>query len=80
MYRIRIYHFNILHLSIPIKKNEIMRATVSHSEPTKIQVMTKELLKGQGVKKIGLKSNGETRYLLTQKAYDKISNKCTWIN
>ena len=57
----------------------LMKATASNSEPTKIQVMTKEVLKGQGIKKMGLKSNGDTRYLLTQKAYDKIADKCTWI-
>lgn len=56
-----------------------MIATVSNSEPTKIQVFTKEILKGRGVKAMNLKSNGEIRYLLTQKAYDKIADKCTWI-
>lgn len=56
-----------------------MRANTSNSEPTKMQVFTKEVLKGRGVKNMGLKSNGETRYLLTQAAYDKISDKCTWI-
>ena len=57
-----------------------MRATISHSETGKIQVFTKELLKGVGIKNMGLKSNGETRYLLTQKAYDKIQHLCKWEN
>tara|TARA_R110002020_G_scaffold465503_2_gene686961 strand:+ start:2152 stop:2325 length:174 start_codon:yes stop_codon:yes gene_type:complete len=56
-----------------------MRATVSNSESGKIQVFTTKELKGRGVKNMGLKSNGETRYLLTQTAYDKISNDCEWI-
>jgi len=56
-----------------------MRATVSHSEPGKFQVFTTKELKGRGVKKMNLKSNGETRYLLTQKAYDKIQHNCEWI-
>ena len=56
-----------------------MKATISHSEPGKIQVFTKKLLKGRGIKNMGLKSNGETRYLLTQTAYDKIADQCEWI-
>ena len=56
-----------------------MRATISHSEPGKIQVFTKKVLKGRGIKNIGLKSNGETRFLLTQTAYDKIADQCEWI-
>jgi len=56
-----------------------MRATVSYSESGKIQVFTTKELKGRGVRNIGLKSNGETRYLLTQKAYDKIQHLCEWI-
>jgi len=56
-----------------------MRATVSYSEPTKIQVFTKEVLKGRGIKNMGLKSNGETRYLLTDRAYEKIADRCEWI-
>ena len=55
-----------------------MRATASNSEPGKIQVFTKEVLKGRGIKNMGLKSTGETRYLLTQTAYDKIADKCKW--
>ena len=61
------------------KSNEIMRATVSYSNPTKVQVFTTNELKGQGVKNMGLKSNGETIYLLTQKAYEKIQDQCEWI-
>ena len=57
-----------------------MKATISNSEAGKVQVFTTEVLKGQGVKNMGIKSNGDTRYLLTQKAYDKISNRCTWEN
>lgn len=60
-------------------KQRVMRATVSNSQPGKIQVMTKEVLKGQGIKAVSIKSNGETRYLLTQKAYDKIADLCEWI-
>ena len=56
-----------------------MRATISNSEPGKIQVMTTNKLTGQGVKAASIKENGETRYLLTQKAYDKIQHLCTWI-
>ena len=56
-----------------------MRATISNSEPGKIQVMTTNKLTGQGVKAASVKENGETRYLLTQKAYDKIQHLCTWI-
>ena len=57
-----------------------MRATVSHSETDKIQVMTSKTLKGQGIKKVGIKSNGESRYLLTQKAFEKVQHLCEWIN
>ena len=56
-----------------------MKATHSHSEPGKIQVFTKKALKGRGIKKIGFKSNGEIKYLLTQTAFDKISSECEWI-
>lgn len=57
----------------------IMKATISNSEAGKIQVFTKEVLKGRGIKNMGVKSNGETRYLLTQTAYDKIADRCEWI-
>jgi len=57
-----------------------MRAAVSYSEPGKIQVFTTNDLKGQGVKFMNVKSNGEKRYLLTQKAFDKIQTKCNWID
>lgn len=56
-----------------------MKATISNSESGKVQVFTKEELKGQGIKNMGSKSNGETRYLLTQKAYEKIQHLCVWI-
>ena len=57
-----------------------MRAKISNSEPGKIQVFTTKKLSGVGVKFASLKENGETRYLLTQKAYDKIEHLCTWEN
>jgi hypothetical protein len=56
-----------------------MKATVSYSESGKFQVFTKKELTGVGVKKMNIKSNGEFRYLLTQKAFDKISDNCQWI-
>jgi len=38
------------------------------------------MLKGQGVQYRGIASNGENSFLLTQKAYEKIQNKCVWEN
>jgi len=55
-----------------------MKARVSQTG--QIIVKTSEILKGQGVKFRGVASNGENSYLLTQKAYDKISNICIWSN
>ena len=56
-----------------------MRARISNSEPGKIQVMTTNKLIGQGVKAASIKENGEIRYLLTEKAYEKIQHLCIWI-
>jgi hypothetical protein len=61
------------------EQNNTMRATVSNSEAGKIQVFTTKELKGRGVKNMGVMPNGDTRYLLTQNAYDKIAHKCEWI-
>jgi hypothetical protein len=55
-----------------------MKAKVSYSEPGKIQVFTQKKLSGVGVKFLGIKSNGECRYLLTQKAYNKIEHLCVF--
>ena len=54
-----------------------MKARSSHTG--QIIVKTSEMLTGKGVKFRGIASNGENSFLLTQRAYDKISNKCTWI-
>lgn len=50
-----------------------MIATVSCTE--KILVKTSKELKGRGVQKV---SNG--KYLLTDSAYARIQNQCTWAN
>lgn len=53
--------------------NKIMIATVSCTG--KILVKTSKELKGRGIQKV---SNG--KYLLTDSAYARIQNQCTWAN
>lgn len=61
-------------------KTNKMTAKISHSEPGKIQVFTKETLKGRGIKLMSTQSNGDFRYLFTEKAYEKIENQCNFVS
>ena len=44
----------------------------------KVIVKTSQMLKGRGVQYRGIASNGENSFLLTQNAYEKIADKCTY--
>lgn len=55
-----------------------MKARASHTG--KVIVKTTEMLKGTGIQYRGIAANGENSFLLTEKAYEKISNKCKWEN
>lgn len=53
-----------------------MKARTSHTG--KVIVKTSGMLKGRGVQYRGIASNGENSFLLTQTAYEKIADKCTY--
>jgi hypothetical protein len=55
-----------------------MKASASYSNPGKIQVKGNIELKGAGIKLMGRNDKGEFKYILTQKAFDKISHNCIW--
>lgn len=61
-------------------KHTVMKAKISYSVPGKIQVITSGKLSGRGCKFVQITQKGENRYLLTQKAYDKIQHLCEWEN
>ena len=52
-------------------------ARVSHAG--KVIVKGNGILKGRGVQYRGMATNGEHSFLMTESAYSKISNRCTWI-
>lgn len=53
-----------------------MKAQVSYRGG--IIVKGSEMLKGRGIKFLNVASNGEYKFLLTERAYQKISHKCTF--
>lgn len=44
----------------------------------KVIVKGNEMLKGRGIQFRGIASNGQYSFLLTQTAYEKIQDKCTY--
>ena len=55
-----------------------MTARVSHTG--KVIVKGNKMLKGRGVQFRGVACDGKYSFLMTEKAYEKISKKCRWIN
>jgi hypothetical protein len=55
-----------------------MKARISHTG--KIIVKGNEMLSGRGIKYRGLASNGQHSFMMTDEAYSKIADKCTWEN
>ena len=55
-----------------------MRARISHTG--KVIVKGNEMLKGRGIQYRGIASNGEHSFIMTEKAYTKISHKCKFEN
>lgn len=55
-----------------------MKARISHTG--KVIVKGNEMLSGRGIQFRGVASNGQFSFLLTQKAYEKIQDKCKWEN
>lgn len=53
-----------------------MKARTSHTG--KVIIKGAEMLKGRGIQFRGIASNGEYSFILTQAAYEKIADRCTY--
>lgn len=54
-----------------------MTARASHTG--KVIVKGNEMLEGRGITFRGVATNGQFSFIMTEKAYSKISKNCKWI-